>query len=126
METEEERAARLNAERAEEMKRVPFQTIDKSRWPKNIRPISTGESDGIGIDRDGRLYWDGKPIEIIGSRLDLTWWQFFFTIVVAVFTAVGGIGAAAQGWAAYHDGACRNKQHQSFSRASLLQQAWLI
>jgi hypothetical protein len=31
-------------------------------------------------------------------------------LVVAAFTAVGGIGCAAQGWAAYHDWACRNNQ----------------
>ncbi|MBR1277461.1 hypothetical protein [Bradyrhizobium sp. AUGA SZCCT0283] len=110
METEAERAERLNAERAEELERVPFQRINKSRWPKTVRPISTGESDGIGIDRDGRLYWDGRPVEIIGRRLDLTNFQIFLAVVVALFTVVGGIGAAAQGWAAYHDWACRNKQ----------------
>jgi hypothetical protein len=110
VETAEERSERLNAERAEEMERVPFQTIDHKRWPKNVRRISTGESDGIGIDRDGRLHWDGKPVEIVGSRLDLTTWQMVLAIIVAAFTVVGGIGAAAQGWAAYHDWACRNKQ----------------
>jgi hypothetical protein len=69
-----------------------------------------GEADGLGIDRDGRLHWNGKPVEIVGRRLDLTFGQFFIALVVAIFTVVGGIGAAAQGWAAYHDWACRNKQ----------------
>lgn len=109
-ETQEKRAARLNAERAEELERVPFQPVDKSHWPKTVRPISTGESDGLGIDAEGRLYWNGKPVEIIGRRLDLTNFQVFLAVIVAVFTVIGGIGAAAQGWAAYHDWACRNKQ----------------
>lgn len=110
MATEEERVSRLNAEREDELKRIPLQTIDKSRWPRNVRPISMKESDGLGIDNDGRLYWNGKPVEIIGRRVDLTRGQSIFAVVVAIFTIVGSIGAAAQGWAAYHDWACRNKQ----------------
>jgi hypothetical protein len=66
--------------------------------------------DGLGIDPDGRLYWNGKPVEIIGRRLDLTWTQALFGFLVAIFTVVGGVGAAAQGWAAYHDWVCRNKR----------------
>jgi hypothetical protein len=108
--TEEERVKRLNAERADELKRIPPQKIEKSRWPRYVRPISMGEADGLGIDNDGRLYWNGKPVEIIGRRVDLTRGQFAIAIVVAVFTVIGGIGAAAQGWAAYHDWACKNKQ----------------
>ena len=68
------------------------------------------EVDGLGIDSDGRLHWNGKPAEIIGRRLDLTWTQALFGFLVAIFTVVGGIGAAAQGWAAYRDWACRNKR----------------
>jgi hypothetical protein len=110
VESDAERAARLNAEREDELRRVPLQSIDKSKWPKDVRPIAMKESDGLGIDNDGRLYWNGKPVEIVGRRIDLTWGQFWIAVVVAIFTAVGGIGAAAQGWAAYHDWACRNKQ----------------
>ena len=47
--------------------------IDQSKWPASVRPISMSESGGLGVDRSGRLYWDGKPVEIIGQRLDLTW-----------------------------------------------------
>jgi hypothetical protein len=110
VETDAERAARQNAEREDELRRVPHQTIDKSKWPQNVRPISIEEVSGIGIDPDGRLHWDGKPVEIIGRRIDLTWGQFWIAIAVAFFTAMGALGAMAQGWAAYHDWACRNKQ----------------
>ncbi|MCA6099203.1 hypothetical protein [Bradyrhizobium australafricanum] len=110
METEEERIRReqKNAEREDELKRIPVQTIDKSRWPRYVRPISMGEADGLGIDNDGRLYWNGKPVEIIGRRVDLTWMQSAIGIAVALFTIVGGIGCGAQGWVAYHDWACKN------------------
>jgi hypothetical protein len=65
------------------------------------------EADGLGIDRDGRLYWNGKPVEIIGRRLDLTRAQAGVAIAVAIFTGIAAIGTAAQGWTAYHDWACR-------------------
>ncbi|MCK1663470.1 hypothetical protein [Bradyrhizobium sp. 151] len=110
VEADQERVARQNAEREDELKRVPLQTIEKTRWPRNVRPISMKESDGLGIDNEGRLHWNGKPVEIIGRRLYLTGYQIFLASVVAIFTVVGGVGAAAQGWAAYHDWACRNKQ----------------
>jgi hypothetical protein len=110
VETDAERIARQNAEREEALRRVPLQTIDKSKWPKDVRPIAMSEADGLGIDPDGRLHWNGKPVEIIGRRLDLTWTQAVFGFLVAIFTVVGGIGAAVQGWAAYHDWACRNKR----------------
>jgi hypothetical protein len=101
---------RQNRDREEELRRIPHQIIDKSKWPKTIRPISMSEADGLGIDADGRLHWNGKPVEIIGRRIDLTWGQFWIALVVAAFTALGALGAVAQGWTAYHDWACRNKQ----------------
>ena len=110
METDAARVARLNAEREDELRHVPLQTIDKSKWPRGVRPIALKETDGLGIDNDGRLYWNGKPVEIIGRRLDLTNFQLFLAVIVALFTVIGGVGAAAQGWAAYHDWACRNGQ----------------
>lgn len=110
LETDDERTRRQNAEREAELERVPLQTIDKSHWPKGVRPIALSETNGLGIDNDGRLHWNGKPVEIIGRRVDLTRGQSAFAIVVAIFTIFGAIGAAAQGWAAYHDWACKNKQ----------------
>ncbi|TFV38675.1 hypothetical protein E4K66_14935 [Bradyrhizobium frederickii] len=115
METDHERVARQNAEREYELKRAPLQEIDKTRWPRNVRSISIKEIDGLGIDNEGRLHWNGKPVEIIGRRVDLTRGQSLIAIVVAVFTVIAGIGAAAQGWAAYHDWACKNKQRSLLS-----------
>lgn len=110
METYQERVARQNAEREDELKRIPLQKIDKSRWPHYVRPISMAEADGLGIDNEGRLHWNGKPVEIIGRRVDLTRGQNVIAWLVAAATVVAAIGAAAQGWVAYHDWACKNKQ----------------
>jgi len=106
---EEERARREREvrEREAELAKIPLREIDKSKWPRNVRPIALGEASGLGIDATGRLYWDGKPVEIIGQRLDLTWTQNAIAIFVAVFTAVGAIGAVAQGLAVYEDWACK-------------------
>jgi hypothetical protein len=110
LETNEEYTARVerqNKEREDELRRVPHQTIDKSKWPSTVRPISTSEGDGLGIDADGRLYWNGKPVEIIGRRLDLTKNQTAIAIAVAVFTALAAVGTSVQAGVAYHDWACK-------------------
>jgi len=76
--------------------------------PEAVRPLSL-DDEGLGIDRDGRLYWNGKPVEIIGQRLDLTRTQALVGIAIAVFTAIAAVGTAVQAWTAYHDWACKTK-----------------
>jgi hypothetical protein len=109
-----ERIALQNAQREEELQRVPLQKIDKSKWPPKVRPISYDELDGLGVDDNGLLHWDGKPVEV-GRRIDLTWTQTIIAIAVAVFTAIGALGALAQGAVAYHDWACKNKMPSGIS-----------
>ena len=109
-ETNEERAARVarqNKEREEELKRIPLQKIDKSKWPSDVREISTAESGGLGIDSNGRLHWNGKPVEIVGRRLDLTKTQAAVALAVALFTALAALGTLIQAGVAYHDWACK-------------------
>jgi hypothetical protein len=91
----------------QELKDVPPQTIDPSKWPKGIRPISIGETGGLGIDRDGRLYWNGKPVEIIGRRLDLTKPQFALAVIAAIATSIRAIATCVQAGTAYHEWACK-------------------
>jgi hypothetical protein len=93
-EVDEERLRRdrATAERARELEEV---LTDKSKWPKGVRQIAMTETGGLGIDRDGRLYWNGKPVEIVGRRLDLTAAQFALAIIVAFATLFGAAGAAA-------------------------------
>jgi len=99
-----EREAR---EREEELRAVPLQKIDKSKWPRAVRPIAIDETNGLGIDGDGRLYWNGRPVEIIGRRLDLTKTQTGIALAVAIFTGIAALGTVAQAWTVYHDWACR-------------------
>jgi hypothetical protein len=108
-ESEAERAERerKNRKREEELKRVPLQTIDESKWPANVRQIAMAETGGLGIDGDGRLHWNGRPVEIIGQRLDLTRTQAVVAIVIAVLTFVIALATAVQALVAYHDWACR-------------------
>ena len=94
-------------DREEELQRVPLQEIDKSKWPNGVREISMKEAGGLGIDASGRLYWNGKPVEIVGRRLDLTWSQFFVALIVAVGTVVAALATSVQAWTSYHDWACK-------------------
>jgi hypothetical protein len=56
----------------ERLKAIPPIKVDPSRWPKQVRPIVLEETEGLGIDADGRLYWNGRSVEIITQRLVLT------------------------------------------------------
>jgi hypothetical protein len=86
-ETNEERRGRLDREnkhRSKQLEQIPLQLIDPSKWPDGVRPIAIGETNGLGIDASGRLHWNGKPVEIVGRRIDLTWGQFWIALVVAI------------------------------------------
>jgi hypothetical protein len=50
--------------RDDELKRVPLQTTDMSKWPSGVRSIAIDETDAFGVDVNGVLYWHGKPVEI--------------------------------------------------------------
>jgi hypothetical protein len=41
---------------------VPPQSGRSPEWPKKIRTLTAAELDRLTIDRDGRFYWDGKPV----------------------------------------------------------------
>jgi hypothetical protein len=105
----ERREREARQQREEELQAIPPLQIDRSKWPKNVRTLSL-DDEGLGIDPDGRLYWNGKPVEIIGQRLDLTKTQLGLAIAVAVFTGIAALATAVQAWTAYHDWACRTGQ----------------
>jgi|HubBroStandDraft_6_1064221.scaffolds.fasta_scaffold252857_3 hypothetical protein len=91
------------ATRDEELADVPLRT--KTDWPAGVRGISIDETDLLGVDGEGRLYWNGKPVEV-SQRLTLSWWQEVAALIVSAFVIIGAIGSAAQGWAAYNTWAC--------------------
>lgn len=79
---------------------------DTSRWPTGVRPITVEQLGYIGVDSTGGLYWDGKPVEV-RKRLDLSWPEKTFAIIVGLATIAGSVGAVAQGWAAAHQWSCQ-------------------
>ena len=82
----------------------PAQSGRSDLPPGKLRSISMDEIDTLQVDRNGRLYWDGKPVEV--SRR-LTFWQSVGAFIVGTFVVIGSVGSFLQGWTAYHDLACR-------------------
>jgi len=50
-----------------------------------IKPISIAETEHIGVDEEGRLYWKGKPI-VTEQRISLQWWVNVGIIVGSLST----------------------------------------
>jgi hypothetical protein len=92
-----------DSKREEELKRIP-PLSGRSDLPQGLRSISMDEIDLLQVDRNGRLYWDGKPVTV--SRT-LTWRQTLGTLILGTFVVIGGVGSFLQGWVSYHDWACR-------------------
>ena len=72
---------------------------------RNRHPVDMTDLSRLSIDRDGRLYWDGKPVET-HHRLSMSRRQIVGASLVAALVAIGAIGAAIQGAAAARDWAC--------------------
>ena len=51
-----------DAERDREISDVPIRKIDKSKWPRDVRPISFDDMDALGVSKDGLLHWHGQPV----------------------------------------------------------------
>ena len=98
----------MSSDRDEELKETPFHKADPTKWPKGVRQIAIGEVGSLGIDRRGVLHWDGHPV-VVQKGITLSFWQALATGLIVTFTVVGGIGAAAQGWAAAHQWSCQIK-----------------
>lgn len=73
---------------------------------RNIHPLATADLSRLSIDNDGRLYWDGKPVEV-RRRIEMSRAQVVGASAVAIFVAIGAVGAAIQGSLALRDWGCR-------------------
>ena len=95
--------------REDEFREVPLWKANKEKWPPGVREIAVEEQDCLGIDRYGNLYWDGMGVEArhLWLSLLLTRWQQVGAVIVVISALIGAVGAAAQGWVAYEDWACR-------------------
>jgi len=72
---------------------------------RNKHPVDMTDLSRLSIDHDGRLYWDGKPVETL-HRLSMSRNQIVGASLIAALFAIGAIGAAIQGAAAARDWAC--------------------
>lgn len=73
---------------------------------RNIHPIGISDLGRLSIDNDGRLYWDGKPVEV-RRRIMMSRAQVIGASLIGVFVVIGAIGATVQASAAARDWACR-------------------
>jgi hypothetical protein len=73
---------------------------------RNKHPVDMTDLSRLSIDHDGKLYWDGKPVET-HHRFAMSQRQILGACLVAAFVAIGAIGAAIQGAAAARDWSCR-------------------
>lgn len=72
---------------------------------RNKHPVDMTDLSRLSIDQEGRLYWDGKPVET-HHRLAMSRRQIIGACLVAAFVAIGAIGAAIQGASAARDWTC--------------------
>lgn len=73
---------------------------------RNVHPVEAMDLTRLSIDKDGRLYWDGKPVEV-RRRLLMSPAQIIAAAVVGLFVVMAGVGSALQGSATAHEWACR-------------------
>jgi hypothetical protein len=73
---------------------------------RNRHPVDMTDLSRLSIDRDGRLYWDGKPVET-HHRLSMSRPQIIGASLVAAFIVIGAIASAIQGTVAARELACR-------------------
>lgn len=73
---------------------------------RNIHPATAMDLTRLSIDNDGRLYWDGKPVEV-RRRLMMSRQQVIGASIIAFFIVIAAIGSAIQATATLSDWACR-------------------
>ncbi len=82
------------------------ETPEPPETSRDARAVGAMDLSRMSIDNDGRLYWDGKPVEV-RRRIMMSRAQIVGASLIGVFVVIGAVGAAMQGSAAAHDWACR-------------------
>lgn len=73
---------------------------------RNRKPVDMTDLSRLSIDGDGRLYWDGKPVEV-RRQISMSRGQIAGASLFGAFIVLGGIAAAFQGSVAAYDWGCR-------------------
>ena len=79
---------------------MPLKKFDKKGWPEGVRGVGLDELDALGVNRQGRLYWDGVPVKVSGR---LTKWQSAGAVLVTLATVAAAIAEGVQAWYAISD-----------------------
>ena len=58
-----------------------------SSWPEGVHKLTFGD---FGVGRDGRLFWDGKPVEV-QQHIRFSWLQALGAIIIAVAALATGL-----------------------------------
>ncbi len=73
---------------------------------RNRHPVDMTDLSRLSIDNDGRLYWDGKPVEV-RRRLLMSRLQIVGLALIGLFVAIAALGAVVVASVATHDFACK-------------------
>jgi hypothetical protein len=73
---------------------------------RNRHPVDMTDLSRLSIDTDGRLYWDGKAVEV-HRRLLMSRGQVVGASLIAAVIVIGAAGAAMQGRSAAYDWGCK-------------------
>jgi hypothetical protein len=76
----------------QKLKDVPIRKSDPSKWPTNIRPLTFDDMDFLAVDKDGVLYWDGKPV-MIRRKFELRLYELILATLAAAATVVQAVMA---------------------------------
>lgn len=107
-----------NESRAEVFNLIPPRATERYERPdkteaaaasaegRNVHAVNAMDLNRMSVDDNGRLYWDGKPVEV-RRRLSLSPAQIFGAVVVAFFIVVGAVGSVLQATASLHEWSCR-------------------
>ena len=101
-----DRPTRFEFPEAEPPSEAPVETPAPVETARNVRAVGAMDLSRMSIDNDGRLYWDGKPVEV-RRRMMMSRAQIAGAVLIGLFVFIGAIGAAVQGSAVAHDWACR-------------------
>ena len=70
--------------------------------------VGANELNRLSVNKDGRLYWDDKPV-IVRRRLVLTPWQKLGAIFIGIAAVMIGLSALVQTTIAAHEWMCGAK-----------------
>jgi hypothetical protein len=85
------------------------------RPPGVIHELSVRDLSRVSIDAGGRLYWDGKPVEV-ERRLTMSRTQLIAASLFAAVAIIAAAGAVFQAYATAYDWACRRGWSGTYCR----------